>query len=103
MLRGLSAAAMSGITQDLGQVAVGQMVGDLVVELAEPEVGNPGQDLALARDRVGQHHVEGRQAIGGDDQQALVIDGVDVADLALVQQFQGRNGVMAHGGGYNEN
>jgi len=32
----------------------------------------------------GEHHVESRQPVGGHDEQRVLIDGVDVAHLALV-------------------
>jgi hypothetical protein len=63
-------------------VDAGQLVGYHVGQLAEPEIGHGGQHRALARDRVGQDHVEGGEAVGGDDQQLVVADGVDVAHLA---------------------
>ena len=42
------------------------------------------QHATLAGNRVGHHHVEGAQAIGGDDQHVLLVDRVDVAHLALM-------------------
>ncbi len=48
---------------------------------AEPEVRQLGQDLALARDAGPQDVVVGRDPVGGDDQQ-LVSQVVDIADLA---------------------
>ena len=50
------------------------------------------QHLALARDRVGQHHVEGAEAVAGDHQQlrvAAVVGQVEhVADLAAMAQVE---------------
>ena len=40
---------------------------------ANQKFGDAGQHPALAGNRVGQHHVEGAQAVGGDDQQVLVV------------------------------
>jgi len=54
-----------------------------VAELAEPEIGDGSQHFALARNRVRQDDVEGRQAIGRDDQQFIGVDPVNVADFAL--------------------
>ena len=51
-------------------------------EEREPVAGEAGQDAALVRDLGRQDDVEGRDAVGGDEQQALVVDLVDVADLA---------------------
>jgi hypothetical protein len=50
------------------------------------------QHFALARNRVRQDDVEGGQAVGGDDQQLVGVDGVDVADLALVEEGQAGDG-----------
>jgi hypothetical protein len=65
------------------------MVGDQVAGAFEPEVGNRGQDRALARNRRRQHHVESREPVGGDDQQVVFADPVDVAHLAAIDQRQG--------------
>ena len=73
---------------DRFRVDAGELVGHDVAELGEPEVGDGLQYLALARDRVGQDDVEGRQAVGGDDQQLVGVDRVDVADLAPREQWQ---------------
>ena len=34
------------------------------------------------------HHVVGGDAVGGDQQQTILADGVDVADLALCEQVE---------------
>ena len=47
------------------------------------------QDLSLARDRRRQDDVEGREAVRRDDEQALVAQIVDVADLAAAQELAG--------------
>jgi hypothetical protein len=60
----------SPATTDSGSMPV-KLVGDHVGQLAEPEVRHRGQHRALAGDRVGQDHVEGGEAIGGDDQQLV--------------------------------
>ena len=64
----------------------GEVIRHDVAGAREPEVGNARQHAALARNRVGQHHVERAQAVGGDDQHVPVVarDRVDVAHLALV-------------------
>ena len=53
-------------------VDTGEVVGHQVCGLAEPEIGDLAQHLALAGNRVGQHHIEGRQAVGGDHQQVAI-------------------------------
>jgi hypothetical protein len=80
----------------------------------EPEVGDLAQHLALARDRIGQDHIECAQAVGGHDQQVVPLGGraglcvggqapardlEDVADLAAVAQVQtGKIGLQQRGG-----
>jgi hypothetical protein len=63
-----------------------------VAQLLEPEIAHLVQDLALAGDRLVHDDIEGRQAVGGDDQDLVVADGVVVADLAVAQQWQGVDG-----------
>jgi hypothetical protein len=70
-------------------VDAGELVGDDVAELGEPEVGHGHQHATLARNRIREDDVEGRQAVGGDDEQRVGIDGVDVAHLAAAQQGAG--------------
>jgi hypothetical protein len=67
-------------------------------QLAEPEVGHRRQHRALAGNRIGQDHVEGRQAVGGDDQQLVVAHRVDVAHLAASKQRQALDGRFEQGG-----
>ena len=54
--------------------------------LREPEIGNLREHLALARDAVGHDHVERREAVGGDEQQA-VAEVEDFAHLAALEFF----------------
>ena len=61
-------------------------------EPAEPEIGQRGEHFALAGNGRGQDHVEGGQAIGLDDQQALVVHRVDVAHFAAMEQLQRAHG-----------
>ena len=116
------AGAVAGVRHDLREVRVrrrGEVIRHDVARAREPEVGNARQNAALAGDRVGQHHVERAQAVGGDDQHVPVVarDRVDVAHLALVDAREavqvrlvhrrgaGRRGeggsgrVRGHGGG----
>ena len=55
-------------------------------EEVEPERGHRGQHRALAGDRGRQDVVEGRDPIGRHDEQ-VVADGVQVADLAAVEEL----------------
>ena len=51
-------------------------------QLLHPEGGDGGEDPPLVGDGLGHHHVEGRHAVGRDEQQVLVVQLVDVAHLA---------------------
>ena len=53
-------------------------VGDAI----EPERGQLREHAALVGDAAAEHVVEGRDAIGGDDQEVRIVDGVDVTHLA---------------------
>jgi hypothetical protein len=53
----------------------------MAAQQAEPEHRQRRQDAALVRDRGVQDVVVGRDPVGGDQQQRLVVDLVEVADL----------------------
>jgi hypothetical protein len=59
-----------------------QVVWDDLSRAREPEAGETGEHAALVRDLGRQHDVEGRDAVAGDEQQALGIELEDLADLA---------------------
>ena len=61
-----------------------EVVGDDVAGAVEPESGEAAEDVALVGHAVGQHHVEGGDAVGGDHQEVAVVDVVGVAHLAPV-------------------
>ncbi len=63
-------------------VAFDQMICDDVSQLLKPEFGKRSKHFAFAFDRRWQYAVESRDAIGGDDQQAVVVYGVDVAHFS---------------------
>ena len=65
-----------------------QMVGNDVFQEIEPEQRELGQHPALLRDAGGQHVVERRDAIGGHEQQVIVVDLVKVANLAAGVQLE---------------
>jgi hypothetical protein len=75
---------------ELGRHVLGgdHMVGDDVLELLEPPQAQRGQERALAGHRGRQHHVVDADAVGGDEDQVVSV-GVDVADLALVNELHG--------------
>ena len=51
----------------------------------EPERREAGQDAALVGDLGRQDHVEGRDAVGGDEQQPVVVERVELAHLAAAE------------------
>ena len=61
-------------------------------EFAEPKVCHRRENRAFARYRVGENHIECRQAIGGDNEQIRRVDGVDVAHFATAKQGQAADG-----------
>ena len=78
----------------LGRAAVlaqrEQVVRDELACPREPEAREPGQHAALVGDLRRQDDVEGRDAVARDEQQALVVERVELADLAAadVQGFR---------------
>jgi hypothetical protein len=63
-----------------------QVVGRQRAQEVEPEERDLGQDHALAGDRRSEDAIEGRDAVGGDHQDLVVADGIDVAHLAARNQ-----------------
>jgi hypothetical protein len=76
------------------------MVGHDVCGLAEPEIGDLGKHFTLARNGVRQHHVEGRQAVGSDDQQAIARQGIDVPHFAAMDQLKAGQVRLQQGRGH---
>ncbi len=64
------------------------MVGHDVLQEIEPEQRELGQHASLLRDAGGQHVIERRDAVGGDKQQVVVADLVQVADLAAGEELE---------------
>jgi hypothetical protein len=64
------------------------VIGHDVTGAGEPEHRNLVQHTALSRDRIGQHDVERREAIGRDDQHVIVVHGIDIAYLAAMRARQ---------------
>jgi hypothetical protein len=56
------------------------VIGDRAFEALEPEQRELIQDPALVGDPLGQHHVEGGEAIRGDDQEF----GAEIVDIAYL-------------------
>ena len=63
-------------------------VGDDLGGALEPELRGASEHRALPRDAVRHDHVEGRNAVGGDEQQAVVVECIDIAHLAAVQPLE---------------
>src|SRR5690606_1244993 len=78
----------------------GGMVGQDVRQLAQPEFGQLGEHLPLAGNGVVEDHVEGGNAVGGDDEQFVVAHGVHVAHLAATQERQGLDAGLVQGGSH---
>jgi hypothetical protein len=77
-----SAASRAGGTPSSGRRRGWRACGSgRSAEEREPVAGEAGQDAALVRDLGRQDDVEGRDAVGRDEQQALVVDLVDLADF----------------------
>ena len=57
-------------------------------QLAKPEIRHGGQHLTLAGYRVGQDHVECGQTVALDDQHAFVVDRVEIAHFAAMEELQ---------------
>jgi hypothetical protein len=47
------------------------VVGDDMGGFAEPELGDPVENLSLAGDAARKNHIEGRHAISGDDKEII--------------------------------
>ena len=74
------------------------MVGHQVAKKLKPEKRNLGQHPALVRDAGGQHVVKRGNAIGGHEQQTVLIQMVNVAHLAAGVQLQfGEVGLQQNG------
>ena len=63
------------------------MIRDDVVSRSNQKRESCGQDFAFARDGRRQDAVEGRDAVGRDDQQVAVVNAVNVAHFAAAEQF----------------
>ncbi len=75
-------AGLARFCRKLGRIGRHHVVCDDRTRPVEPERGDLRQDLPLVGDAGSEHVVEGRNAIGCDDEE-LVAEIVDVADLSL--------------------
>ncbi|MGY4316941.1 hypothetical protein ACVWW1_006268 [Bradyrhizobium sp. JR3.5] len=73
---------------DLVGIGADHVVRHSAFELPEPPGADLGQHCALHRNGFRHHHVECRDAVGGEQQHAIVADGVDIAHLAAADPGQ---------------
>ena len=74
------------------------MVGHQVAKKFKPEKRKLGQHPPLVRDAGGQYIVKGGNAVGGDKQQPVFVQMVNVAHLAAGVQFEfGEVGLQQNG------
>lgn len=77
------------------------MVGEPVLRLVEPEVGDLREDFALSGDAVGHNAVEGRNPVGGHEEERIS----QVEDFTHLPRFhlgdsgkvEGKDGIRRHG------
>ncbi len=62
------------------------MVRDDVLRELKPKVGNGGQHQPFIWDRCGQNDIKRRKSIGGDNQQVIGIDLVNIPYFAAPKQ-----------------
>jgi hypothetical protein len=79
------AAGLQDRIQNVVDLGADEMVRDDVLQVVQPEQRHLRQHLALAGDGCREDHIEGRQPVGGNDQQ-LVPEIIDVTHLAAVRQ-----------------
>ena len=62
------------------------MIRDYVLEEVKPEQRQRREHCALVRNRVGQYHIESRNAVGNHDQQ-FVFDRINVSDFPASEKL----------------
>ena len=75
---------------DLVGVGADHVMRHHAFELAEPPRADLRQHRALHRNGLGHHDVERADAVGGQQQHAVVADGIDIAHLAAADPWQGQ-------------
>ena len=88
-----------GVPGEPRRVRFDQVVRDDLGEAAEPEVRELREDLPLVRDAGREHAVEGGDAVGRDEEEA-VAEVVDVAHLSAARRREPRQGSLEHGFGH---
>src|SRR5713226_4423951 len=77
------------------------MVGNDMRELCEPETRERSKHFALPFDRSRQDAIESRDTIGGDDQQTVFRNGVNVANLSTAYELKIGKSSFDYGGDRN--
>src|SRR2546429_9677981 len=65
-----------------------QMIWNYLRELCEPEARKRSEYFAFSFDRRGDHAIEGRDAVGSNDQEASIVDFIDIANFAPANKFE---------------
>jgi len=79
------------VRQECIEWQVADVIGYVLRGPFKPEIRHSGQNLTFTRNGVGKHHVKGRQAIGGDDQQMVLSSLVDIANFSRPSKGSGRS------------
>ena len=64
------------------------MIWNYLRELCEPEARERSEYFAFSFDRRGEHAIEGRDAVGSNDQEASIVDFIDIANFAPANKFE---------------
>src|SRR3989441_13309441 len=65
-----------------------QMIRNYLREFCEPEARKRSEYFPFSFDRGGEHAIEGRDAVGSNDQEASIGDLIDVANFAPAHKFE---------------
>ena len=96
-LEGLAEDADRCHRVDFGDLPVGDDVGGGVEEAGRDLV----EHLPFAGDALGQHHVEGGDAVGGDQQDIFSVKEIDVPDLSYILGSLSREVEIGMGDGFH--
>ena len=76
------------------------MIRSYLAELCEPEARKRSEYFAFSFDGGGEHAIEGRDAVGSNDQEASIVDFIDIANFAPANKFEiGDRGFNYRGNG----
>ena len=77
-------------TDDLVGIGADHVMMDDAFELLEPPRADLGQYRAFHRNGLGHYHVKSADPVGGQEQQAVIADGIDIANLAAPDPWKGQ-------------